>query len=1274
MEVADLHLDFLPTEYSKKIWADRYLQSDNDDVFKRVAKVVASKETKLGLTRKEQEKEFLSLFENNLFIGGGRHLCNMGGTGNNMPGNCFVLPIEDSREGIYKTLFEMAEIESKGGGVGVNFSKLRPRNDIVHGSKGKSSGPCSFIDLYNVSISTISQGGCFSGSTLILTNYGLVRVDEIVNSNKEFLVYTHLGWKKVTSKFNNGINDIYKVTSEHGYTVEVTKNHKFQTYDKEGNFLLKELKDLTVGDNIVLLLGDISNTNYVDLNTNVEERHSIMSTTTKDITLPSVLDERLAYFIGVYLANGSNINNEYANNGKGVHLAIPDDRPELLNSIIKVTEDLFGETPKVGKGGGKLKIVSLFSVQLSDYLAINGFRKNGSINAFVPKSIFISPRSVIEAFIGGYFSCDGSNKGSKGGLTITSISYNLIIEMQRLLLSLGIPSRIHLSDRTLDGWNTLYSLSVNGKRYMKRYAEFLRKYTCKVFDKEISTKNRCFNWDFSIFNRFKSIKGLDRVVSNNSSSTSATVIEFLLDKVSNHNDREYLSVLSNCVPTKIESIIKIDNEDTYDLEVEDVHLLSGNGFYTSNSRRGALMALLDVNHPDIEEFIHAKEDNNRWTNLNISVAISDKFMDAVYRDAEWDLTFNDKVYKTVKANDLWNQICNSAAKSGEPGVIFIDTINRNSQLGGAIISATNPCFAGSNQLLTSNGRRSFESLVGKGIFYIISPNDNNEYPAKVEPAGIKRCIRLELSNGQILDLTPEHEIYTDDGKIEAQFALGKELVSDDEEVIVDNIIDIGEQEVYDFSEPVHHVGYVNGCVVSNCGELPLLPYGACNLGSLILPNFMGTNGVLNKDLLSHAVRMAVLYLDNLLDVSVWPLEKIKETVLDYRVLGIGVIGLADLLFLEGIPYGNNYKCIDYVRDLIAFIYNEARMTSEELAKELGPFPKYDKDKMKYAPRRNAQLMAMAPTGTISALYGASWGIEPYFSQTMIRDERIGKDVVSYQVLDKYMRNHDCLPNYARFAVGNTNLLSVDDHLAVLKVVANNIDNAVSKTVNLPKGSTSDDVDRVYKYMFDNNIKGGTVYVEGSRELEAVKVTDTSEDNMDDEDDIDDYIELVDLIAEPKPRPEAIEGVTYRVKYCYDKPSIYITINNFEEEPFEIFFSTKDSAIQEWLDMLARTITALFRRGISCDFLVKDFMQYSSSQCGGRFRGKYIQSASAAIGMVLKEHLRLLGLMPRDADEEGIRKMAKEDLYGLMCPECFERTLVKQGGCSSCLSCGFSKCE
>lgn len=974
MEVANLHLDFLPTEYSKKIWADRYLQSDNDDVFKRVAKVVASKETKLGLTRKEQEKEFLALFENNLFVGGGRHLCNMGGTGNNMPGNCFALPIEDSREGIYKTLFEMAEIESKGGGVGVNFSKLRPRNDIVHGSKGKSSGPCSFIDLYNASISTISQGGCLAAGTKLSTSEGEIEIEKLA------------------------------------------QNINFRLAIEEEEY------------------------------------------------------ESSAWYSG-------------------------------------------------------------------DKECVTLFFSNG----------------------------------------------------KQLICTLDHP---------------IFTIS------------------------GILPAERC----------------LDKVCYTKEGTSVVYMVE------------------------------NIGICPTYDFEEKINQYGYANSIKVHNSRRGALIAILDVSHPDIEEFIHAKKDKNRWNNLNISVAISDSFMDAVRRDAEWDLVFGGKVYKTVSATDLWNQICESAAASGEPGVLFLDTINRYSNLGDALIEATNPCFTGSNQLLTSNGRRSFESLVGKGIFYIISPNDNNEYPAKVEPAGIKRCIRLELSNGQVLDLTPEHEIYTDGGKIEAQFALGKELVSDDEEVIVDNIVDIGEQEVYDFSEPVHHVGYVNGCVVSNCGELPLLPYGACNLGSLILPNFFGSNGKLNKDLLAHAVRMAVLYLDNLLDISVWPLEKIKETVLDYRVLGLGVLGLADLLFLEGIPYGNNYKCINYVRDLISFIYNTALQTSEELAKELGPFPKYDKDKMKYAPRRNAQLMAMAPTGTISALYGASWGIEPYFSQTMIRDERIGKDVVSYQVLDKYMRNHDCLPDYARFAVGNTNLLSVDDHLAVLKVVANNIDNAVSKTVNLPKGSTSDDVDRVYKYMFDNNIKGGTVYVEGSRELEAVKVMDTSEDNMDDEDDIDDYIELVDLIAEPKSRPEAIEGVTYKVKYCYEKPSIYITINNFEEEPFEIFFSTKDSSIQEWLDMLARTITALFRRGISCDFLVKDFMQYSSSQCGGRFRGKYIQSASAAIGMVLKEHLRQLGLMPRDADEEGIRKMAKEDSYGLMCPECFEHTLVKQGGCSSCLSCGFSKCE
>lgn len=848
MEVANLHLEFLPTEYAKKVWTDRYLQSENDEVFKRVAKAVASKDKKLGLTTEEQEAEFLNLFERGLFIGGGRHLCNMGGTGNNMPGNCFALPIEDSREGIYKTLFEMAEIESKGGGVGVNFAKLRPKGAEVKGSKGKSSGPCAFIDLYNASISTISQGGCLAKGTKLSTTNGEISIEKLANS-----------------------------------------------------------------DNFKLLID------------------------------------------------------------------------------------------------------------------------------------------------GEEFESSAWYSGDKECVTL--------------------------------------------------YFNNERQLTCTL--------------DHPIF----TISGV-------------LPAEKCLDKVCYTND-------GNAVVYYIEQAGILP---TYDFEEKINNFGYANSIKVHNSRRGALIAILDVSHPDIEEFIHAKEDKNRWNNLNISVGIYDEFMEAVYNNDNWNLTFNGKVYKTVKAIDLWNQICESAARSGEPGVLFLDTINKDSQLGDAIINTTNPC-----------------------------------------------------------------------------------------------------------------------------GEVPLLPYSACNLGSLILPNFF-INGKLDKKLLASTIRLSVLYLDNLLDVSVWPLAKISETVLDYRILGLGVIGLADLLFLEKIPYGDNFDCLNYVNDLISFIYSTALQTSEELASELGPFPKYDSEIMGYAPRRNAQLMAMAPTGTISALYGASWGIEPYFSQTMIRDERIGKDVVTYQVLDKYMQEYKELPEYVRFAVGDSNRLTVIDHLAVLKVIAGNIDGAVSKTCNLPKGSTYEDVDRVYKYMFNNNIKGGTVYVEGSREVEAVKSVANNFDMGEDEDDIDDCIELVDLIAEPRPRPEVIEGCTYKVKYCFDKPSIYVTINNYEEEPFEIFFSTKDSVIQEWLDMLARTITALFRRGISCDFLVKDFMQYSSSQCGGRFRGKYIQSASAAIGMILKEHLRSLGIMPKDVDVEGIKKMAKEDSFGLVCPECFERTLVKQGGCSSCLSCGFSKCE
>lgn len=842
-------LDFLPTDYAKKVWADRYLQDENDNVFVRVANAVSSDKIGLGLNKKEQYEAFLDMFREGYGIGGGRHLCNIGGTGNNMPGNCFVLPIEDSREGIYKTLFEMAEIESKGGGVGINFSKLRPRDDEVKGSRGKASGPCPFIDLYDTSISTISQGGCLADTTKMLTSIGEIEISEL----------SKIG------EFNLVVDEIeYPSTA-------------WYSGDKE--------------------------------------------------------------CVSLYFSNGENL------------ICTPD-----------------------------------------------------------------HPISTISGFI---------------------------------------PAE-------------------------------------KCLDKVCYTKD-------------------------------GTSVVYLIENAGVH--------------------------PTYDFEENANHCGIANSIVVHNSRRGALIAILDVSHPDIEEFISAKKESTRWNNLNISVAITDSFVQAVEVNSDWNLEFNGKVYKTISAKELWNKICECAATSGEPGVLFLDTINRKSPLGDEYIYATNPC-----------------------------------------------------------------------------------------------------------------------------GEVPLISYGACNLGSLILPNFF-QDGKLNKELLEKYVSLMVLYLDNLLDIADWPLDKIKEKVDKYRILGIGVIGLADLLFLEGIPYGNNKRCLTYVKKLFTTINNAAVKASERLAGERGSFPAYDPAKMNYPARRNAQLLACAPTGTISALYGASWGIEPYYSQSMIRNERLGKDIVSYQILDKHIEKYGELPSYVRFAVGD-NALTVDDHLAVLAAISQVVDGAVSNTCNLPRGSTASDVDKAYRYMYHNGIKGGTIYVEGSREVEAVtsvEVVDSSlEDDYDDTDD--DVIEFIDLIAEPKARPDMLEGRTYRVKPSFEAESIYITINDSEDAPFEIFFSTKDSMTQEWLDMLGLTITALFRRGISCDFLVSDFMRYTSSQSGGRYKGKFISSSAAAIGMVLKDHLQGLGLMPKDSNKEGIERIAKGEEYGQKCPQCGEMTYVKTSSCASCYSCGYSKCE
>ena len=574
------------------------------------------------------------------------------------------------------------------------------------------------------------------------------------------------------------------------------------------------------------------------------------------------------------------------------------------------------------------------------------------------------------------------------------------------------------------------------------------------------------------------------------------------------------------------------------------------------TRRGAAIGVLNVSHPDTMEFIDAKAGTeSALTSYNISVGISDAFMQAVEDDTPWTMSWNGLMEKTLPAREIYRKLCGNAWANGEPGVLFLTTVNRLNPLDAIEeIDATNPC-----------------------------------------------------------------------------------------------------------------------------GEVPLVKYGMCDLGAINMSHFAPDHKLSEWE---HTIKTAVLFLDNCLDLSTFPLPEIEQEVKNKRRIGLGVFGLADYLFKSGLTYGDDPASLDHLSDLFYSLQYFANKASEELGVALGAYPAYELDPKDLPKRRNGTLISCPPTGTISRLYGCSSGVEPYFALALAFTERLGSDTFSYKALDGY--TPDNLPANFRCTNGpDWSVLSTADHLAVVKAIAPFVDSAISKTVTLPNSATIEDVEALLMEAWKGHLKGITVYREGSRSLEAIKAVSDSPDPFGDEFEelLYDEAELTTMAEEiaeemvkvPKKRPPHLEGTTYKIKYNPAKPALFITINDFEELPFEIFINTEDATQKPGFDALCLTLTALFRSGNTGEFLIEKLLKYETADCGAFYNGKFISSSVAAIGTILKEHLQSLEIVEPDADPITLKKMADEGMRGERCPVCFQHTAFREEGCIMCATCGFSKC-
>ncbi|CAN5245869.1 adenosylcobalamin-dependent ribonucleoside-diphosphate reductase [soil metagenome] len=607
---------------------------------------------------------------------------------------------------------------------------------------------------------------------------------------------------------------------------------------------------------------------------------------------------------------------------------------------------------------------------------------------------------------------------------------------------------------------------------------------------------------------------------------------------------------------------------------------------SAGSRRGAMMGTMRCDHPDIEDFITAKREASRLRMFNLSVLITDPFMTAVKADETWELVFGGKIYKTIRARDLWNRIMRSTYDFAEPGVIFIDRINK-----------------------------------ANNLYY---------------------CETIEATNP--------------------------------------------------------------------CGEQPLPPYGACllssiNLAALVIDPFTD-DARIDEDELRRIVPVAVRFMDNIVDVSNYPLEAQRAEAKAKRRIGLGVTGLADALAMCGLRYGSD-AAAERAKRWMEAIERSAYRASIGLAREKGAFPLFDRDKYgvhghaSTLPEdirgdiardgiRNALLTSIAPTGTISLFAGnVSSGIEPIFSiayerKVLMPDgSKRTEQVEDYAArLYRSLKGPDApLPN----AFVTVNDLTPHDHLVMQAAVQRHVDSSISKTINCPAALGFADFAAVYEEAYALGLKGCTTFrpndVTGSvlsdvskpEPVQAVLPLEAARDPV-----LTAEPGEVIYMKRPLDRHDVLPGFTYKLKWPDSDHAIYITLNDIVQDgrrrPFEIFINSKNMEHYAWTVALTRMISAVFRRGGDVTFVVEELKAVFDPRGGQWMDGRYVPSLLAAIGGVIERHMIDTGFLKLEPRETGLlaRAVGANENVG-QCPRCGEASLVFQEGCATCLSCGYSKC-
>ena len=535
------------------------------------------------------------------------------------------------------------------------------------------------------------------------------------------------------------------------------------------------------------------------------------------------------------------------------------------------------------------------------------------------------------------------------------------------------------------------------------------------------------------------------------------------------------------------------------------------------TRRGANMGILRVDHPEIEEFISMKMNGKGINNFNISVGVTDAFMDAVKNNSSYKI-YDPHLKKEVgqkKAHKIFDKIVESAWAVGDPGLIFIDKINEHNPTKGlGLIQATNPC-----------------------------------------------------------------------------------------------------------------------------GEQPLHEYESCNLGSINLSHFYdpGSKDRFDWERFAKTISIAVRFLDNVIDVNIYPLPQIEKITRGNRRIGLGIMGWADLLIKMKIKYDSS-DALKLAEKVASFLREKAVAESQKLAAIKGSFPNISKSIYKGKTMRNATVFTIAPTGTISRLAGCSSSIEPIFAfefTSKIIDGEL-KDIHPIYLQWKGKNPDEDLPDY--FVTAHD--ISPEWHIKMQAAFQKHVDNSVSKTINLPNKATAEDVKKAYLFAYELNTKGITIYRDGCRSEQVLyKSSDPRK-----------------LI--PKYRPNSLPSVTDKIKTGFG--NLYVTLSYLNQKPFEVFASIGKSGYSTMADVeaLGRLISLAMRSGVDSKDIIAQLKGIGGSEPIFT-EGGLVQSLPDAIAKVMERHI-------------GETKNNSKDLFHIVCKVC--GASLPDEKCPTCPNCGWNRCS